>query len=195
MKVKLYKLSLGLAASMVLFTALPAHAQINKYGCIYAVDPYGTIVRDPYGNCIRTPYWTAEKNIPECGGTVAVVEPAAPVVETVSLGADAFFDFDKYNLKPEHDVVFIHNDSLGGFTINGHGFPATTPIVANVGDTVTGTSELGIFQRGDPARNGGVRASQPTAGQRVAASARDLHEEAHVIPVKQTNRLCIFART
>ena len=34
------------------------------------------------------------------GGTVAVVEPAAPVVETVSLGADAFFDFDKYNLKP-----------------------------------------------------------------------------------------------
>ena len=100
MKVKLHKLSLGLAASMVLFAALPAHAQINKYGCIYAVDPYGTIVRDPYGNCIRTPYWTAEKNIPECGGTVAVVEPAAPVVETVSLGADAFFDFDKYNLKP-----------------------------------------------------------------------------------------------
>jgi FtsP/CotA-like multicopper oxidase with cupredoxin domain len=42
----------------------------------------------------------------------------------------------KYNLKPEHDVVFIHNDMLGGFTINGHGFPATMPIVANVGDTV-----------------------------------------------------------
>jgi manganese oxidase len=43
---------------------------------------------------------------------------------------------NKYNLKPEHDVVFIHNDMLGGFTINGHGFPATAPIVANVGDTV-----------------------------------------------------------
>jgi FtsP/CotA-like multicopper oxidase with cupredoxin domain len=34
------------------------------------------------------------------------------------------------------EVVFIHNDALGGFTINGHGFPATTPIVAKVGDKV-----------------------------------------------------------
>ncbi len=34
------------------------------------------------------------------------------------------------------EVVFIHNDALGGFTINGHGFPATTPIVASVGDKV-----------------------------------------------------------
>ncbi len=34
------------------------------------------------------------------------------------------------------DIVFIHNDSLGGFTINGHGFPATAPIVAKVGETI-----------------------------------------------------------
>jgi OOP family OmpA-OmpF porin len=68
MNVKLHKLSLGLAASMVLFAALPAHAA-NKYGCIYVVDPWDKIVKDPYGNCIRTPYWTAEKNIAECGGT------------------------------------------------------------------------------------------------------------------------------
>jgi FtsP/CotA-like multicopper oxidase with cupredoxin domain len=34
------------------------------------------------------------------------------------------------------EVVFIHNDALGGFTINGHGFPATAPIVAAVGDKV-----------------------------------------------------------
>ncbi len=100
MKVKLHKLSLGLAASMVLFAALPAHAQLNKYGCIYAVDPYGKIVKDPYGNCIRTPYWTAAKNVPECGAAVAVVEPATPVVETLSLGADAYFDFDRADLKP-----------------------------------------------------------------------------------------------
>lgn len=98
MKVKLHKLSLGLAASMMLFAALPAHA-INKYGCIYAVDPWDKIVKDPYGNCIRTPYWTAEKNIPECGG-VAAVEPAQPIVETLSLGADAYFDFDRYEIKP-----------------------------------------------------------------------------------------------
>jgi len=40
----------------------------------------------------------------------------------------------KYGVTQE--VVFIHNDALGGFTINGHGFPATTPIVAKKGDKV-----------------------------------------------------------
>ncbi len=98
MKVKLHKLSLGLAASMVLFAALPAQAQVNKYGCIYAVDPYGVIVKDPYGRCIRTPYWTPEKDVPECGAVV--VEPAPPQCETVTLGTDTLFDFDRANLKP-----------------------------------------------------------------------------------------------
>jgi hypothetical protein len=40
----------------------------------------------------------------------------------------------KYGVTQE--VVFIHNDVLGGFTINGHGFPATTPIVAKQGEKV-----------------------------------------------------------
>jgi FtsP/CotA-like multicopper oxidase with cupredoxin domain len=40
----------------------------------------------------------------------------------------------KYGVTQE--VVFIHNDSLGGFTINGHGFPATTPIVAKRGERI-----------------------------------------------------------
>jgi FtsP/CotA-like multicopper oxidase with cupredoxin domain len=34
------------------------------------------------------------------------------------------------------DIVWISNDALGGFTINGRGFPATAPIVATVGDTI-----------------------------------------------------------
>ncbi len=34
------------------------------------------------------------------------------------------------------DIVWISNDALGGFTINGRGFPATTPIVANLGDKI-----------------------------------------------------------
>ncbi len=34
------------------------------------------------------------------------------------------------------DIVWSSNDSLGGFTINGRGFPATAPIVANLGDRI-----------------------------------------------------------
>ena len=98
MKVKLHKLGLGLAASVVLFAALPAHAA-NKYGCIYAVDPWDRIVKDPWGRCIRTPYWTPEKDVPECGGG-GVVEPPQPTCEKVTLGTDALFAFDRYDLKP-----------------------------------------------------------------------------------------------
>jgi FtsP/CotA-like multicopper oxidase with cupredoxin domain len=34
------------------------------------------------------------------------------------------------------DIVWISNDALGGFTINGRGFPATEPIVAQRGQTI-----------------------------------------------------------
>ena len=34
------------------------------------------------------------------------------------------------------EVIWIHNDALGGFTINGHGFPATKPIIATKGDKI-----------------------------------------------------------
>ena len=34
------------------------------------------------------------------------------------------------------DIVWISNDTLGGFTINGRGFPATAPIVAKLGDKI-----------------------------------------------------------
>lgn len=40
----------------------------------------------------------------------------------------------KYGVTQEY--IFIHNDSLGGFTINGHGFPATMPIVATKGERI-----------------------------------------------------------
>ena len=36
----------------------------------------------------------------------------------------------------DQDVVWISNDELGGFTINGKGFPATAPIVAKKGQRV-----------------------------------------------------------
>ena len=34
------------------------------------------------------------------------------------------------------DIVWISNDSLGGFTINGRGFPATAAIVATLGEKI-----------------------------------------------------------
>jgi FtsP/CotA-like multicopper oxidase with cupredoxin domain len=36
----------------------------------------------------------------------------------------------------DQEVIWISNDELGGFTINGKGFPATAPIVAKLGDGV-----------------------------------------------------------
>src|ERR1044072_4143471 len=45
---------------------------------------------------------------------------------------------DRYDARygVSQDIVWISNDSLGGFTINGRGFPATSPIVANLGDKI-----------------------------------------------------------
>ena len=39
-------------------------------------------------------------------------------------------------IKADRDYIWISNDELGGFTINGHGFPATVPVLAAAGETV-----------------------------------------------------------
>ncbi len=36
----------------------------------------------------------------------------------------------------DREYIWISNDQLGGFTINGHGFPATVPVLAALGETV-----------------------------------------------------------
>ena len=36
----------------------------------------------------------------------------------------------------DREYIWVSNDVLGGFTINGHGFPATMPILAAAGETV-----------------------------------------------------------
>ena len=38
--------------------------------------------------------------------------------------------------KVDRDYVWISNDQLGGFTINGHGFPAIVPVLGAIGETV-----------------------------------------------------------
>jgi len=39
-------------------------------------------------------------------------------------------------VKYDREYVWISNDELGGFTINGHGFPAVVPVIAAAGETV-----------------------------------------------------------
>ncbi len=39
-------------------------------------------------------------------------------------------------VKYDREYVWISNDQLGGFSINGHGFPATVPVLAAVGEKV-----------------------------------------------------------
>jgi FtsP/CotA-like multicopper oxidase with cupredoxin domain len=39
-------------------------------------------------------------------------------------------------VKPDREYTWISNDALGGFTINGHGFPATVPVLGAVGERV-----------------------------------------------------------
>jgi FtsP/CotA-like multicopper oxidase with cupredoxin domain len=39
-------------------------------------------------------------------------------------------------VKADREYVWISNDANGGFTINGHGFPAVVPVLAAVGETV-----------------------------------------------------------
>ncbi len=39
-------------------------------------------------------------------------------------------------IKVDREYIWISNDELGGFTINGHGFPAVVPVLAAAGETV-----------------------------------------------------------
>lgn len=39
-------------------------------------------------------------------------------------------------IRADREYVWISNDSIGGFTINGHGFPAVVPVLAAHGETI-----------------------------------------------------------
>lgn len=97
MKVTFYKLSLALAASAAMVGAT-AYAQLPPDQ--YVQDPFGNAVVDPFGECVRS---IGGQNLPACGAplvTVAAEPPPTPVRETITLGTDTFFDFDKATLKP-----------------------------------------------------------------------------------------------
>lgn len=97
-------LALGVVSGM-------ARAETNPADTGYLTDQRGTVVRSGFGLCWHTGFGPAVST-PECDGTTtptplaAVAEPTPaatapkPVVERVTLDADALFDFDKAVLRP-----------------------------------------------------------------------------------------------
>ena len=57
---------------------------------------FGDVWRSNYGLCWQDNFWTPATADPSC-----VEKKSAPVSSKVVFNADTFFDFDKYNLKPE----------------------------------------------------------------------------------------------
>ncbi len=56
--------------------------------------------------CWRNAFWTPETGLPGCDGTIIAAAPepeptVTPTSEKVVFDADTFFDFDKYNIKPD----------------------------------------------------------------------------------------------
>ena len=94
MKVRLQKLRLGVAASAVLIAAGVYAAEGDVF---YVQDGFGGPVKDPFGKCVLS---AGGSRVPGCVEEVAVIPPPVPVHETMTLGADTFFNFDKYDLKP-----------------------------------------------------------------------------------------------
>lgn len=87
------KLSLSVLATVAMLGAPMAFADNH----LFVKDPYNRPVKDPFGRCIITRGGT---DFPECTGVAAVTPPPEPTVSTMTLSADAFFDFDKSDLKP-----------------------------------------------------------------------------------------------
>ncbi len=58
--------------------------------------------------------------------------------DQVGRGLLGGFVVDRRNdpYKADREYVWISNDAVGGFTINGHGFPSVVPVLAAVGETV-----------------------------------------------------------
>jgi OOP family OmpA-OmpF porin len=89
MKTHLHKLGLAAAATLLAAT-------VYADDRLYVQCGFGGPVKDPYGKCVLAIGGT---KVPGCEAVAAVVPPM-PVRETMTLGADAYFDFNKSVLKP-----------------------------------------------------------------------------------------------
>jgi len=96
----------SIAAGLLFATSVTAH-EAGKAGAGYVGDSTGHYITDSAGNCVRSGFWNSEDLTVDCGLEVveapppAPMAPAAPVYETATIKAEALFDFDKSDLKPE----------------------------------------------------------------------------------------------
>ncbi len=81
-------------------------------------------VAKPYGSMMYHSHHNATEQVGHGLLGALIIDPKDPK-ETYK---------EKYGVTQEY--TWISNDSIGGFTINGHGFPATVPIVAAIGERV-----------------------------------------------------------
>jgi outer membrane protein OmpA-like peptidoglycan-associated protein len=98
-----------------------------------------------------------QNNTFECP-EVAAVEPAAPPAPLPEAGA-IYFDFDKYNLRPDaqaalDDIIFdIKDRDLGGIVVNGHTDTAGPPDYnINLSQERADTVATDLIKAGIPAR-------------------------------------------
>jgi len=105
----------SIAAGLLFASSVTAH-EAGTAGLGYLGDMNGHYVTDSAGNCVRTGFWKAEDMTVDCGLEVAEapppapMAPAAPVYTTSTIKAEALFDFDKSDLKPEGKAAITELD-------------------------------------------------------------------------------------
>ena len=88
-------------------TAIAHEAGTANDSYVGAAGGGGHYITDSSGNCVRTGSWVVEDMTVDCGAEPvaeappAPPPPAAPTYESMSLSANALFDFDNAVLKPE----------------------------------------------------------------------------------------------
>jgi len=114
MKKQITKISLLAAVAALGIGANVATAQPIPFNDGYLFDSRGLVVKSGFGLCWRTTRWTPAMAIEECDpDLIKKPEPVAPppppapaatpkpAAQKVTLAADALFDFDKADLRPE----------------------------------------------------------------------------------------------